>query len=183
MGFIFGSTYIARYGLGSQPLRSLFFVNVVLWTTCIFFTIQPSIVLLGVGMLIWMTLAPFAEAAEHTVIQSLVPFERQGRVFGFAQSIESAAMPITAFLIGPIAQFVFIPFMTTGAGVALIGDWFGTGADRGIALVFSISGILGLLVTLLAFRSRAYRLLSTQYKENIAKPDAEVSSEKSSVEM
>ncbi len=165
LGFIFGSTYIAQYGLGSQPLRSLLFVNVVLWTTCIFFTIQPSIVLLGVGMLIWMSLAPFAEAAEHTVIQAVVPYERQGRVFGFAQSVESAAMPITAFLIGPIAQFVFIPFMTTGAGVGLIGEWFGTGADRGIALVFTISGVLGLCVTILAFRSSAYRMLSQRYSE------------------
>lgn len=165
LGFILGSTYIARYGIGSRPLRSLLIVNVILWTTCIFFTIQPSIVLLGVGMLIWMTFAPFAEAAEHTVIQSVVPYERQGRVFGFAQSVESAAMPITAFLIGPIAQFVFIPFMTTGAGVALIGDWFGTGADRGIALVFTISGVLGLFVTILAFRSRAYHMLSKRYSE------------------
>ena len=40
----------------------------------------------------------------------------KGRVFGFAQSVELAAAPLTAFLISPIAQFVAIPFMTTGAG-------------------------------------------------------------------
>jgi hypothetical protein len=61
-------------------------------------------------------------------------------VFGFAQSIESMATPITTFLIGPIAQWVFIPFMTTGAGVAFIGDWFGTGADRGMGLIFILAG-------------------------------------------
>ena len=44
------------------------------------------------------------------------PIERQGRVFGFAQSVELAASPLTAFLIGPITQLIFIPFMTTGAG-------------------------------------------------------------------
>jgi DHA3 family multidrug efflux protein-like MFS transporter len=66
-------------------------------------------------------------------------------------------------LIGPIAQWIFIPFMTTGAGVALIGDWFGIGPDRGMALLFSVSGLIGLIVTLLAMRSNAYRLLSTHY--------------------
>ncbi len=162
-GFILGTMYIAKYGLGPKPLRLMLGINIVTWIVCIFFTIQPSVILLAVGLLIWMTLGPFIEATESTVIQTIVPYEKQGRVFGFAQSIESAAMPITAFLIGPIAQFVFIPFMTTGAGVALIGDWFGTGLDRGIALVFIITGIIGLVVTILAFYSRSYKLLSERY--------------------
>ena len=38
----------------------------------------------------------YAEAAEHTTLQKVVPFERQGRVFGFAQSVEQAATPVTA---------------------------------------------------------------------------------------
>jgi hypothetical protein len=53
--------------------------------------------------------------------------------------------------------------MTTGAGVDLIGGWFGTGPDRGIALVFVLTGLLGLAVTLLALRSRPYRQLSERY--------------------
>jgi len=173
-GFIAGSTYIAKYGLGKRPLRLMLGVNVVTWTTCIFFAIQPSLVLLAMGMLVWMTLMPFVEAAEHTIIQSVVPYEKQGRVFGFAQSVESAASPITAFLIGPIAQFIFIPFMTTGAGVALIGDWFGVGLGRGIALVFIFAGIIGLCVTLLAFRSRSYKLLAERYVQTPVTPEAVV---------
>lgn len=172
-GFIAGSTYIAKYGLGKKPLRLMLGINIVTWTTCIFFTIQPSIVLLALGMLVWMTLMPFVEAAEHTIIQSVVPYEKQGRVFGFAQSVESAASPITAFLIGPLAQFIFIPFMTTGAGVALIGDWFGVGLGRGIALVFIVAGIIGLCVTLLAFRSRSYKLLAARYVQTPATPEAQ----------
>jgi DHA3 family multidrug efflux protein-like MFS transporter len=168
LGFIFGSSYIAKRGLGSKPLKKLLTINIITWTTCIFFTIQPSVVLLAVGMLIWMTLSPFVEATEQTMIQAVVPYERQGRVFGFAQSVESAATPITAFLIGPIAQFIFIPFMTTGGGVSLIGDWFGTGPARGIALVFSIAGTIGLIVTLIAFRSKSYKVLSEKYAESKA---------------
>ena len=165
IGFIAGTSFIAKFGLGSNPLKRMLIVNVITWTVCIFFTIQPSVILLAIGMFIWMTLVPFIEAAEHTVIQQVVPFERQGRVFGFAHSVESAATPITTFLIGPIAQFFFIPFMTTGAGVLLIGDWFGIGANRGIALVFIISGFIGLVVTLLAFHSRSYKKLSAHLIE------------------
>jgi MFS transporter, DHA3 family, multidrug efflux protein len=66
-------------------------------------------------------------------------------------------------MIGPITQLIFIPFMTTGAGVELIGGWFGTGPDRGIALVFVLTGLVGLVVTFLALGSRPYRQLSERY--------------------
>lgn len=163
LGFIFGGLFIAKKGLGKNPLRTLFLVNIVLWIDCIFFAIQPSIVLLTIGMFIYICLVPFIEASEHTVIQKIVPKERQGRIFGFAQSIESAASPLTAFLIGPITQFFFIPFMTDGLGAQTIGSWFGTGDGRGIALVFSLAGIIGLIVTSLAMKSKSYAALSERY--------------------
>jgi MFS transporter, DHA3 family, multidrug efflux protein len=166
LGFIVGGLWIAKKGLGSQPLRTLFKVNVVLWIICICFPIQPSIVLLSVGMVIYVSLMPFIEATEQTIIQKVVPHERQGRVFGFAQSVEQTASPITAFMIGPIAQYIFIPFMTTGKGVEWIGDWFGTGYGRGLALVFIFSGVIGLMVTFLARRSRSYKQLSAKYQES-----------------
>jgi len=52
-------------------------INIITWTVCIFFTIQASIVLMAVGMLIWLICAPFVEAAESTVIQKVVPYEQQ----------------------------------------------------------------------------------------------------------
>jgi len=162
-GFIIGGLYISKKGLGKNPLATLFGVNIILWIVCIFFTIQPSIVLLAVGMLIWMSLVPFVEATEQTIFQKVVPTERLGRVFGFAHSVEQAASPITAFLIGPLAQLVFIPYMTNGNGVKLIGSWFGAGANRGMALVFITAGIVGLITTLLARRSKYYKILVKRY--------------------
>lgn len=164
LAFIAGGLIVARFGLGDNPLRTLLLCNLAMWTICIFFTIQSSIVLLTIGMFLWLCLGPVVEAAEQTVLQKVIPPERQGRVFGFAQSVEQAASPITAFLIGPIAQWIFIPFMTTGAGVTLIGDWFGVGRDRGMALLFIASGVIGLIVTIFAIRSYAYRILSAHYQ-------------------
>ncbi len=165
IAFIAGGILISKTGLGKNPLKTLLLVNVITWTTCIFFTIQSSIILLAIGFFVWMLLGPYAEAAEHTTLQKVVPVERQGRVFGFAQSVEQAASPLTAFLIGPLTQFVFIPLMTTGAGAAAIGDWYGAGPERGIAIVFSLAGAVGLIVTLIAFRSKQYRELSRAYLE------------------
>jgi MFS transporter, DHA3 family, multidrug efflux protein len=165
LAFIVGGLVVAKWGLGKSPLRTLFLSNIAMWAICCVFTLQASIVLLAVGMFIWLCLIPAVEAAEQTILQKVIPPERQGRVFGFAQSVEQAASPVTAFVIGPIAQFVFIPFMTTGAGVDLIGGWFGTGTDRGLALLFTVAGMVGLVVTLLAMRSYSYRVLSEKYRK------------------
>lgn len=163
--FILSGIIISRTGLGKNPVRTLLLVNLLLWSVCCVFTIQPSFWLLVGGCFVWMFLGPAAEAAEHTTLQKVVPLERQGRVFGFAQSIEQAASPLTAFLIGPYTQFVVIPFMTDGAGARTIGGWFGTGPDRGMALVFTVAGIVGVIVTILALNSRPYRRLSAHYLE------------------
>jgi DHA3 family multidrug efflux protein-like MFS transporter len=174
LSFILGGLYISKKGLGANPLRVLFRNNVITWMVCIFFTIQPSITLLAIGTFVWMFFIPFTEAIEQTIFQKVVPPERLGRVFGFAHSMEQAASPVTAFLIGPIAQLIFIPFMTTGAGVELIGSWFGTGIGRGIALVFMTAGTVGLAVTLGAMRSKAYALLAERFRGERAVPYPEV---------
>lgn len=161
--FIISGLLISRTGLGTNPVRTLLAVNLVIWLACSLFAIQSSLWLLAGGLFAWMLMGPYAEAAEHTTLQKVVPPHRQGRVFGFAQSIEQGASPVTAFLIGPLTQFTVIPFMTDGAGAAGIGSWFGTGSARGIALVFCVTGLCGLLVTALAFGSRPYRDLSLAY--------------------
>lgn len=161
--FIVSGLVIARYGLGARPLRLLLLVNLIVWAVAAVFTLRSSVPLLIIGCTIWLFLGPFAEAAEQTTLQRVVPFERQGRVFGFAQSIEQAASPLTAFIIGPLTQFLVIPWITGGGGARLIGAWYGTGPERGMALVFSITGVIGVLVTLAAFRTRSYRMLSQTY--------------------
>jgi DHA3 family multidrug efflux protein-like MFS transporter len=167
-GVIAGGLLITRTGVGANPVRTLLLVNLVLWTVCIVFPLRSSIVLLVITLLPFMLVMPYAEAAEQTILQRVVPYERQGRVFGFAQSVEQAASPLTAFLVAPLTQFVMIPFMTDGAGARWIGPWFGTGPDRGMALVFIATGVIGLVVTGLALLSRPYRQLSEAYRDKIA---------------
>jgi DHA3 family multidrug efflux protein-like MFS transporter len=161
--FILGGLAITRTGLSSNPVRLILLSNVALWTTTAIFPMRNSIAWLTAGMVVYMALIPYVEAAEQTVLQKVVPYERQGRVFGFAQSVEQSASPLTAFLISPLAQFAFIPFMTDGRGANWIGGWFGTGPSRGIALVFVLTAVLGLALTGYALTSRFYRQLRDRY--------------------
>jgi DHA3 family multidrug efflux protein-like MFS transporter len=164
-GFIVGGVLVASRGLGSNPVRTLLLVNVALWTITILFPIRSSVIPLAIGFFLYLTLVPMAEASEQTIIQRLVPFQEQGRVFGFSQTIETAAAPLTAFLIGPIAEAWVIPFMTDGTGADTIGGWFGAGPERGMALIFIVAGVIGLAITIIAMNSRPYRNLSHRYQQ------------------
>jgi DHA3 family multidrug efflux protein-like MFS transporter len=159
---IAGGIVVSRVGLGKVPLRAVLIGNLVNWAVCSVFAIQSSIVLLTIGMCVWLGLMPMIEAAEQTVLQRAIPYERQGRVFGFAQLVENAASPLTAFAIAPVAEAVFMPLMTDGSGADLIGSWFGTGPERGIGLMFTIAGLVGVAVTMIARLSRSYRALAVE---------------------
>ena len=160
LALIAGGLTVARFGLGRNPLRVVLLGNLANWTACSLFALQSSIVMLTIGMVVWLSLMPVIEAAEQTVLQRSIPFERQGRVFGFAQLVENGASPLTAFLIAPIAETVFMPFMTDGRGADVIGGWFGTGPERGIALMFTLAGLFGVVVTVLVRATRSYRRLA-----------------------
>ncbi|MHC6178146.1 MFS transporter [Glutamicibacter endophyticus] len=162
-GFIIGGLLVARFGLGSNPIRTLLIAVMAMGALGALFTIRESVWLFVLGTWLYMMLIPAAEAAEQTVIQRVVPYARQGRVFGFAQMLEAAAAPITAFLIAPFAQYLIIPYMRTEQGLDTFNWLLGGGGTRGIALIFCVAGVIMVIVALLALASRPYRELSASF--------------------
>ena len=161
IAFIVGGVAVARFGLGRTPVKLIVTCNLVNWIICSLFTVQSSVPLLTAGCFVWLLMMPIIEAAEQTVLQRAIPFEKQGRVFGFAQMVENAASPVTSIIMGPLAAQIFIPLMTDGWGADRIGSWWGTGTDRGLAVMFTLAGLIGIVVTLAFRASRSYRGLTT----------------------
>ncbi len=172
LGMIAGGVFVSRRGLGRSPVRVVVVGNLVNWVVCSLFPIRSSVVLLTVGMLVWLSLMPAIEAAEQTVLQRAIPYDKQGRVFGFAQLVENAAAPLTAFLMAPLAETVFMPLMTDGAGADAIGGWYGTGPDRGLGLMFTLAGLIGVVVTAAALLSKPYRRLSESTSQDAGSADS-----------
>lgn len=166
IGFIVGGGLVAKFGLGAKPVRTLLLVNLGVAVLGMLFTIRELWWIYAVGIFLFMCIMPIAEAAEQTIMQRVVPYRKQGRVFGVAQSVESAAAPVSAFLIGPIAQYGLIPYMETDAGRERFGWLLGDGDARGMALVFVLAGLIMLVTVLLALISKPYRDLSRAYAES-----------------
>lgn len=164
LGTIVAGVIIAKRGLGKDPLRNLFLINIAIWISCLIFPIQQSVVLLSVGIFVWMSLFPYVEATEQTIIQKIVPYNTQGKVFGFAHSVEQSASPLMSFLIGPLTQVFFIPFMSEGGwGARNLGAFIGVGPSRGLAIVFMLAGLIGIIIAVIAMRSKQYKRLAHSY--------------------
>jgi len=163
LGFVVGGGLVARFGLGANPVRTLLLVNLGIAVIGMTFTLREWAWLYVLGIFVFMAIIPAAEAAEQTILQRVVPYRTQGRVFGFAQSVEVAASPISAFLIGPIAEFALIPYMESSQGRETWRWLLGDGDARGIALVFLGAGAIMFVTVLIALASAPYRRLSAAY--------------------
>jgi len=169
-GFILGGLLVARFGLGSNPIRTMLWILAVTGVINAVFTIREWAWMCVLGIWLFLLLMPAVEAAEQTVIQRVVPFSSQGRVFGFAQAFESAAAPVTSFLIAPIAEFWIIPSLESDAGADRWAWLLGHGDARGIALVFFFAGVAMVVAAPAALRTRSYRLLSERYRAGEGEP-------------
>jgi DHA3 family multidrug efflux protein-like MFS transporter len=172
IGFIIGGGLVAKLGLGRRPLKILLVGNIIMAMVGMIMGIRESLWLLAGSMLTYMSIVPIIEAAEQTTLQAIVPVQKQGRVFGFGQSVEAAASPITAYLIGPLAQLWLIPYMNSPAGQQSWGWLLGSGHARGMALAFVAASLLMLVLAVGARFSPAYRLLSDRYTSETTKVDA-----------
>ncbi|WOF23532.1 MFS transporter [Microbacterium betulae] len=165
-GFIVGGVVIARFGLGRNPIRTMLLVAALIGVVGAVFTIREWAWLYVLGFWVYMAFVPAVEAAEQTVVQRVTPYEKQGRVFGFAMTFEAASGPVTSFLIAPIAELWVIPYMRTDAGRQRWAWLLGEGDARGIALVFLCAGGVAVLLAFSGFLLPAYRLLSKQFAED-----------------
>lgn len=164
-GFLIGGGIVAAKGLGKNPIRTLLLAVAVMGLLGAVFTLREWWWLYAVGIWAYMTLVPVIESAEQTVIQKVVPFERQGRVFGAATALEVSTGPITSFAIAPIAEFWIIPYFRTDEGERAWSWLLGEGEMRGIALIFLVGGLIMVAASLAAFLTRSYRTLSAEYRE------------------
>jgi DHA3 family multidrug efflux protein-like MFS transporter len=178
-GFIIGGLAIAKFGLGPNPIRTMLLLVAIMGFLGAVFTIREWTWLYVLGIWLYMMLIPAVEASEQTVIQKVVAFRRQGRVFGFAQMMEAAAAPITAFLVAPLAQYLVIPYMRSTQGDERFGWLVGQGQARGIALIFLVGGLIMVVAALLAMGTGQYRKLSAIFQaESPATPqEASVANE------
>jgi hypothetical protein len=111
---------------------------------------------LGGPLLLWIIGAFFAafyspiiDGSNQAIWQSKVPPEIQGRVFSARLWIAQITIPVAMLLAGPAADNIFGPAMHAGGSLAgVFSPIVGTGPGAGMAIMFLIAGLLGILVAI-----------------------------------
>jgi len=105
-----------------------------------------------------MFFIPIVQGSSNAIWQAKVAPDVQGRVFATRGIIATISRPVALLVLGPLADRVFEPAMMPGGSLVPALSWLvGTGPGAGMALMFIISGCLGMLVGLGGYIFRVVR--------------------------
>ncbi len=137
----------------------------------VFFSSLLGTVLMGLGreVLVWAVAAffssffiPIANGSSQAIWQSKVEPDVQGRVFAARGFIAQATAPVGMILAGVLSDFVFEPAMQAGGALeGVLGGIFGTGPGSGMAVLFVVTGVLGVASSLGGYAFKSVRDVET----------------------
>ena len=104
---------------------------------------------------------PFMVAAQRTIIYTQVPRAKQGRIFATKNAIQHCLIPVGILMGGALADHVFEPFLVNGTSPlqTFLFRLFGATSGSGMAMMFSITGILGAGICIFMLKSKDVRKL------------------------
>lgn len=177
IGAVAGGLLITLWG---GPKRKVYGV-IAGWTGAFLFEtiglgIGRSAFLWSAGLFVAAAFSSLINASNQAIWQRKVPPDVQGRVFAIRSLIAQVAGPLGQILAGPLADYVFEPGMRPGGALAgVFGGLTGTGPGTGMAVIFLLTGILGLIASLSALGVRSIREVETIVPDHDAavKPEAD----------
>ncbi len=136
----------------------------IFWTTAVVFSgnlfqslsLQPWV--WCVSAFITYATAAVMNANWTVYMREHVPLEMQGRVFSAEDTLKNCSIPLGLFLGGQLADHVFEPLLAADSPLQrALSPLFGTGRGAGIAVMFFIAGVLGILLSLTRLLKPVFR--------------------------
>jgi MFS family permease len=126
--------------------------------------LRPNPLVVGFGFFWLMLFIPLASASSQAVFQSKVAPDVQGRVFSIRSMISRSVMPLAYLTAGPLADRVFGPLMDTGGAWAntFLGTLLDVGPGRGIGLMFIVSAVIAIVISVLVYANPRIRNLEDE---------------------
>ncbi|MEM9290666.1 MAG: MFS transporter [Acidobacteriota bacterium] len=123
---------------------------------------RSPMVLAGAAF-IYMFAAAVANASSQVLWQSKVALDRQGRVFAVRRLVALSAMPLAYPFAGVLADRLFEPLLMAEGWLApWLGGIYGVGEGRGMGLLFSLLGVLLLLLAAAGYTHPRVRRLESE---------------------
>ncbi|GAA3547000.1 MFS transporter [Nonomuraea rosea] len=159
VGGITGGLLLAAWGGPKNRVRGMMLGVVGMCVSAqIVMSVVDGVVAWTAAMLLGALIMPVVNGSMQSIIQTKVPEERQGRVFGAVMFVSQISSPVAMALSGPLADGVFEPQAAAGTGLAgLLRPFVGDGPGSGMAAMLLIAGLLGAGAALWGLARRAVR--------------------------
>jgi MFS transporter, DHA3 family, macrolide efflux protein len=147
-GFLAGGLLMSIWGGPKRRLRAVIIFMILLGLFSALIGLRASVGLIVISGFLATLCVPIISASNQVIWQKKVAPDVQGRVFAIRRAITLATPLLTYVLAGPLSDRVFEPLMAVNGPLAgSIGQILGTGAGRGIGLLFVSMGMLLVLIT------------------------------------
>ena len=160
IGMLVSSLFIGVFGQAKSQTRilAIFLGLMGVFFSCIGLSTNIYLIVLP-GFLFFITV-PFVNSSIEVLIRNNIDSASQGRVWAFVSVITYMGSVFAYLSAGFLADHVFNPlFQSDGLLADTLGRLVGTGAGRGIAFMFVVSGLSVTILSLFIFRSRKIRAL------------------------
>ena len=129
--------------------------------------VHPAFPAVGLGFTVFMI--AIVQSASNAVWQLKVNLGVQGRVFSLRYMLASIISPLAYLTAGPLADRVFEPLMEDGGALAPtpLGTLLGTGAGRGIGLIYLLAGLFVILISAVAYLNPRIRRLEEEVPDAV----------------
>lgn len=112
----------------------------------------------SLAILVGALLMTTVNSSMQAIVQSKVPQEWQGRVFGAVMFLSQISVPLAMALSGPLADHFFEPQAASGSGLfTVLGPLLGDAPGTGMAAMLLLAGVAGTVVSLWGLASRSIR--------------------------
>ena len=142
MGMLVGTVLMSTWGGPRRRILGIYAAETVLGLTTFAFGLRLTIPLLALNNFIFMMAMPISQGCSQAIWQTKVAPAIQGRVFAIRSMIASSIVPLSYALAGPLAEYLFEPWMMEDGVLARhLGPTIGAGPGHGIALIFILAGL------------------------------------------
>lgn len=177
LGLVFSAqncgAIVGSIAAAAMPRRGLRIHGMMIgvMVACVFFALcglARDAWTLALCLFFFMGSLPFMNVPFMSIMQAKIAPDVQGRVFAAMAQISGFAMPLAVLAAGPLADRVFEPAVATP-------DWhwlapaFGAEAGAGMGLLFAVSGILGLLLSLGVYLAPRIRRIEVDLPDHVPK--------------
>jgi hypothetical protein len=167
-GMVVGSILMSVWGGPKRRMYGVLGFELLLGLGILLLGLRASIPLIIVaGFAAYFSAAIFLSST-HTILQTKVAPELQGRVFAVRRTIGWSSYPLAALVAGPLADRIFEPLMAAdGLLAGSVGQIIGVGPGRGIGLLFITLEVLAMLITFAAYRYPRLRFIEDELPDAI----------------